>query len=48
MNQHVAAIGATVAPDEQELIVLDSAGWHRSSNLLIPPILTPLNLPPKG
>ncbi len=44
MNEHLAAIGA--APGAHGVIVLDGAGWHRSGDLLVPPNLTLLHLPP--
>ena len=46
MNEHLAAIGAAVVPGAHGVIVLDGAGWHRSSDLLVPPNLTLLRLPP--
>ena len=46
MNEHLAAIGAAVAPGAHGVIVLDGAGWHRSGDLLVPPNLTLLHLPP--
>ena len=45
-NEHLAAIGAAVAPGAHGVIVLDRAGWHRSGDLLVPPNLTLLHLPP--
>ncbi len=46
MNEHLAAIGAVVAPGAHGVIVLDRAGWHRSGDLLVPPNLTLVHLPP--
>ena len=46
MNAHLAAIGAAVAPGAHGVIVLDGAGWHRSGDLLVPPNLTLVHLPP--
>ncbi len=46
MNEHLAAIGAAVAPGAHGVIVLDGAGWHRSGDLLVPPNLTLVHLPP--
>ena len=39
-------VGAAVAPGAHGVIVLDGAGWHRSSDLLVPPNLTLVHLPP--
>ncbi|MCY4589008.1 MAG: transposase [Alphaproteobacteria bacterium] len=46
MNEHLAATGAAVAPGAHGVVVLDGAGWHRSGDLLVPPNLTLLHLPP--
>ncbi len=46
MNEHLAAIGAAVAPGAHGVVILDGAGWHRSGDLLVPPNLTLLHLPP--
>ncbi|MCY4589497.1 MAG: transposase [Alphaproteobacteria bacterium] len=37
MNEHLAAIGAAVAPGTHGVVVLDGAGWRRSGDLLVPP-----------
>jgi hypothetical protein len=46
MNLHLAEIAATVAPGAQA--VLDQAGWHLSTRLVVPPNITILPLPPKS
>ena len=46
MNEHLAAIGAAVAPGAHGVIMLDGAGWHRSGDLLVPSKLTLLHHPP--
>ena len=46
MNLHLAEIAATVAPGAHAIVVLDGAGWHRGDDLLVPPNLTLLKLPP--
>ena len=46
MNLHLAEIAATVAPGAHAVLVLDGAGWHRGDDLVVPPNLTLLKLPP--
>ena len=46
MNKHLAVIGEAVAPGAHGVVVLDGAGWHSSGDLLVPPNLTLLHLPP--
>ena len=46
MNLHLAEIAATVAPGAHAVLVLDGAGWHRGGDLVVPPNLTLLKLPP--
>ena len=46
MTLHLAEIATTVAPGAHAVLVLDGAGWHRSDDLVVPPNLTLLKLPP--
>ena len=46
MNEHLAAIGAAVAPGAHGVVVLDGAGWHRPDDLVVPRNLTLVQLPP--
>jgi len=46
MNLHLAEIAGAVAPGAHAVVVLDGAGWHRGDDLLVPPNLTLLKLPP--
>ncbi len=46
MNRHLAAISRAVTPGRHGVVVLDRAGWHRSTDLAIPDNLTLLRLPP--
>ena len=46
MNLHLAEIADTVAPGAHAVVVLDGAGWHRGDDLVVPPNLTLLKLPP--
>ncbi len=45
MNLHLAEI-ARRFPEEEIIVVMDGAGWHRSKALVIPTNLHPLRLPP--
>lgn len=46
MNAHLAEISAQVSPGAHALLVLDGAGWHRSTDLVVPPNISLLALPP--
>ena len=46
MNRHLAEIARTVATGAHALLVLDGAGWHGGSDLVVPENLTLLTLPP--
>ena len=46
MNLHLAEIAGTVAPGAHAVLVLDGAGWHRGDDLVVPPNLTLMKLPP--
>ena len=47
MNRHLAEIGLAVAPGARALLLVDQAGWHMSENLVVPPNVTLVPLPPK-
>ena len=47
MTLHLAEISAAVAPGAHAILLLDQAGWHRSTGLLIPANITLLPLPAK-
>jgi hypothetical protein len=36
----------TIAPDAQVALVLDGAGWHGARDLVVPPNISPIPLPP--
>ena len=40
MNLHLAAIAAIVAPGAHAVLLLDQAGWHLSTRLVVPPNIT--------
>lgn len=46
MTLHLAEIAAMVTPGAHAVLVLDGAGWHRGGDLVVPPNLTLLKLPP--
>jgi hypothetical protein len=47
MSLHLTEITTTVAPSKHAMLVLDRADWHLSGQLVIPPNITPVPLPPK-
>ena len=47
MNLHLAEIATEVAPGAHAALLVDRAGWHMSSRLIVPPNITILPLPPK-
>ena len=46
MNRHLGDNRAAVGPGNHAVVVLDSAGWHKSRDLDIPSNLSLLHLPP--
>lgn len=47
MNRHLAEIGLAVAHGAHALLLVDQAGWHMSDQLVVPPNVTLVPLPPK-
>jgi transposase len=47
MNLHLAEIATEVAPGAHAVLLVDQAGWHLSSRLVVPPNITLVALPPK-
>jgi hypothetical protein len=47
MNLHLAEIATEIAPGAHAVLLLDQAGWHTSSRLVVPPNITLVPLPPK-
>jgi transposase len=47
MNLHLAAIAEIVAPGAHAVLLVDQAGWHLSTRLIVPPNITIIALPPK-
>lgn len=47
MNLHLAEIATEVAPGKHAILLLDQAGWHLSSRLIVSPNITILPLPAK-
>jgi transposase len=48
MNLHLAEIAKTVAPAAHAVLLVDQAGWHMSTRLVVPPNITIVALPPKS
>src|SRR5262249_495234 len=46
MNLHLAEIAKAVAPAAHAILLVDQAGWHLSTPLLVPPNITLIALPP--
>jgi transposase len=47
MNLHLAEIARAIAPGDHAVLLVDQAGWHLSHQLVIPPNITIVPLPPK-
>jgi hypothetical protein len=47
MNMHLEEIVFHVAPGAHAVVILDQAGWHGSTDLVVPPNITLLPLPPR-
>lgn len=48
MNLHLAEISNAVAPGAHAVLVLDQAGWHTSTKLVVPDNITVVSLPPRS
>ena len=46
LNAHLAEIACAVTPGAHAVLVLDGAGWHKSTDLLVPGNISLLMLPP--
>jgi transposase len=46
VNEFLRRFSATLPDDEHVVMVLDGAGWHTSRELIVPPNVTLLRLPP--
>jgi hypothetical protein len=47
MNLHLVEIAKTVTPGAHAVLLVDQAGWHLSTRLVVPPNITIIALPPK-
>jgi len=47
MSMHLEEIAFHVAPGAHAVVILDQAGWHGSTDLVVPPNITLLPLPPR-
>jgi hypothetical protein len=48
MNLHLAEIADTVAHGAHAVLLVDQAGWHMSTRLVVPSNITIIALPPKS
>jgi len=48
MQAHLAEISAAVDPVAHAVLMLDQAGWHMSTQLVVPGNITLLPLPPRS
>lgn len=48
MQAHLGEISAAVAPGAHAVLVLDQAGWHMSTRLVVPDNITLMPLPPRS
>ena len=48
MNLHLVEIAQTVEPGAHAVLLVDQAGWHLSTRLVVPPNITIIALPPKS
>ena len=46
MSEHLRMIADEAGPDVHVVLVLDNAGWHVAKDLVVPPSMTLLPLPP--
>jgi len=47
MSMHLEEIAFHVAPGAHAVVLLDQAGWHGSAELVVPPNITLMPLPPR-
>jgi transposase len=48
MSLMLAELAAVVPPRTQAAVLLDQAGWHLASDLIVPPSITLVSLPPRS
>ena len=48
MNLHLAEIAKAVVSSAHAVLLVDQAGWHMSTRLVVPPNITIIALPPKS
>ena len=48
MGEHLKLINAEVATGAHAILIVDQAGWHTSSKLVVPDNITLLPLPPRS
>ena len=48
MQERLTEISATVDPGTHAVLILDQAGWHTTTKLIVPKNITLLPLPPRS
>ena len=48
MQEHLTEISATVDPGTHAVLILDQAGWHTTTKLIVPKNITLLPPPPRS
>jgi transposase len=48
MQEHLTEIGATVDPGTHAVLILDQAGWHTTTKLIVAKNITLLPPPPRS
>ncbi len=48
MNLHLVEIAAAVTPGSHAVLLIDQAGWHMSTRLVVPHNITIFPLPPRS
>jgi transposase len=48
MQWHLDEIASQVTPGAHAILLMDQAGWHTTDNLVVPPNITLLPLPPRS
>lgn len=48
MNLHLAEVAVAVDANAHAVMLLDQAGWHMARDLIVPPNITLMPLPPRA
>ena len=47
MNLHLAEIARAIEPAEHAVLLVNRAGWHLSQQMIVPPNISIVPMPPK-